>query len=90
MRIYTCVCVCVCVCVSGLYTLCVCVCVCVYDCSGSQRVTEPEFDEGTTVVSKGGWGSFPSITFSVSHKLCFYFMVLFFWGSAWFTRLCIS
>lgn len=36
-----------------------CLCVCVYNCLGSQRVTEPEFDEGTTVVSKGGWGQFP-------------------------------
>lgn len=58
--------------VCGVYThlrMSVCVCVCVYDCLGSQRVTEPEFDEGTAVVFKGGWGLFPSITFSVFHKL---------------------
>lgn len=35
-----------------------CVCVCVFDCLGSQRLTEPEFDEGTAVMSKGGWGYF--------------------------------
>uniref|UniRef100_A0A667XJP0 Regulating synaptic membrane exocytosis 1a n=1 Tax=Myripristis murdjan TaxID=586833 RepID=A0A667XJP0_9TELE len=32
----------------------------------SQRVTEPEFDEGTAVVSKGGWGLCRSVTCSVS------------------------
>lgn len=52
-------------------------CVCVYDRLGSQRVTEPEFDEGTAVVSKGGWGLFPRITCSVSHKLYFYLWCCF-------------
>lgn len=51
--------------------LCVCLFVCVYDCLGSQRVTEPEFDEGTTVVSKGGWGLFTSDTCSVFQDLYF-------------------
>lgn len=46
---------CVCVSVWCLYTS-VCLSVCVYDCLGSQRLSEPEFDEGTAVVSKGGWG----------------------------------
>lgn len=32
--------------------------VCVYNCLGSQRLSEPEFDEGTEVVPKGGWGLF--------------------------------
>lgn len=49
--------------------MCVYVFVCVYDCLGSQRLSEPEFDEGTAVVSKGGWGLFLSVTFIVSHKL---------------------
>ena len=52
--------------------VCVCVCVCGIDCVGSQRVTEPEFDEGTAVVSKGGWGLFLSITSSVSWNFFFY------------------
>lgn len=43
------------VCVLGLY---MCMCVCVYNCLGSQRLSEPEFDEGTAIVPKGGWGSF--------------------------------
>lgn len=55
----------------------VCLRVCVYDCLGSQRVTEPEFDEGTAVVSKGGWGLFPSFTCSVSQSL--YSYVVLFW-----------
>lgn len=37
---------------------CARVSVCVYNCVGSQRLSEPEFDEGTAVVPKGGWGSF--------------------------------
>lgn len=52
--------------------ICVCLCVYVCDCLGSQRVTEPEFDEGTAVMSKGGWGLFLSVAFSVCHKLYFY------------------
>lgn len=48
-------CVSIYVCVFGVYT---CAFVCVYDCLGSQRLSEPEYDEGTTVVSKGGWGLF--------------------------------
>lgn len=44
-----------CVCVVVIH-ICVCLSVCVYDCLGSQRLSEPEFDEGTAVVSKGGWG----------------------------------
>lgn len=55
----------------------VCLCVCVYDCVGSQRVTDPEYDGGTAVVSKGGWGPFPSITCSVFQKLVFLFVVFF-------------
>lgn len=35
----------------------VCVCVRVHGCLGSQRLSEPEFDHTTAVVSKGGWGS---------------------------------
>lgn len=50
-------------CMCGNTCIYVCVCVCVYDCLGSQRVTEPEFDEGTAVVSKGGWGMFLHITY---------------------------
>lgn len=46
----------------------------VYDCVGSQRVTDPEYDEGTTVVSKGGWGLFLS---SVVQRLVFLFVVFF-------------
>lgn len=41
---------------------------------GSQRLSEPEFDEGTAVVSKGGWGLFLS-TFIVS-QAGFIFLVL--------------
>lgn len=44
-----------CVCVVVIH-ICVCLPVCVYDCLGSQRLSEPEFDEGAAVVSKGGWG----------------------------------
>lgn len=43
--------------VFGVYT-CACMSVCVYNCLGSQRLSEPEFDEGTAVVPKGGWGLF--------------------------------
>lgn len=57
-----------------------CVCVCVYDCLGSQRVTEPVFDEGTAVMSKGGWGLFPSIKCSVSQQMC-----IFICGVLWVT-----
>lgn len=56
----------------------VCLRVCVYDCLGSQRVTEPEFDEGTAVVSKGGWVMFPRFTCGVFPKLVFLFVVGFF------------
>ena len=47
--------VCVCVGVCLMY-ICVCLmCACVF--VGSQRVTEPEFDDTAPVVCKGGWGS---------------------------------
>lgn len=49
-------------------------CMCIYDCLGSQRVTEPEFDEGTAVVSKGGWGMFLHITLFFP-KLLFLFVI---------------
>ncbi len=82
MRIYTCV--------YGVYThICVCLCVYVYNCLGSQRVTEPEFDEGTAVMSKGGWGLFLSTTFSVYHKVYFYLWCCY-EGCLAGTQACIS
>lgn len=39
----------------GVLCTYICVCLCIYECLGSQRVTEPEFDERAAVLYKGGW-----------------------------------
>lgn len=71
-----CMSICVCACVIYLNTsMCVYVFVCLYECLGSQRLSEPEFDEGTAVVSKGGWGLF--LCSCIVSQAGFIFVVLF-------------
>lgn len=81
----------ICVCGACIHIpVCLCLCVCVYDCLGSQRVTEPEFDEGTAVVSKGGWGPFPSVTMQCVPELVFSSVVLFWCSPDWHMCVCIN
>ena len=51
---------------------------CVYDRLGSQRLSEPEFDGGTAVMSKGGWGSFlPKLLVAQQNEIFVLFIITF-------------
>lgn len=56
---------------------------CIYDCLGSQRVTEPEFDEHTAVVSKGGWGPFLVVMCTSPERFWFVFFICLHLGLSW-------
>lgn len=48
--------VCISICLS-LRCLSVYVFLCLYACTGSQRITESDYDDGIGVVAAGGWGA---------------------------------